>query len=347
MTPGITQPNTAAPVASGDWLAHTWRLVSWNLRLARRRLMGKILLSMLVVGFLGLVGILVLGYEFTSATTTSSTTFCATPAPASSDQPPPSGSQPCTTTSTTTAASQGQQEIAQLLTFPDALMLAGSYLTFMGLILICVLAGAQVGNEYGNGTHRLALSRGASRAQLLVAQVIAFVILALAASLGLLILGTLVGVSLGPLLGGNIPAIPADGWVEMLGFWLVLAFKLFAYALIALFLATAGRSTAAGIAGSLGYFLFETVALPIIISIALALSGLQSGAAHIQDVFIGPNLNAVLAGVSGSPLDLGGRNAGGPFDTIAPFQGLVVSILYCLAFIGLSYWMMRSRDVTH
>jgi ABC-type transport system involved in multi-copper enzyme maturation permease subunit len=346
MTPGITHPNTAAPVASGDWLAHTWRLVSWNLRLARRRLMGKIVVSILVVGFLGLVGILLLGYGLTSATTTSSTTFCATPA--SSGQPPPGGSQPCTTTSTTSAASQGQQEIAQLLTFPDALMLAGSYLTFMGLILICILAGAQVGNEYGNGTHRLALSRGASRAQLLMAQVMAFAILALAASLGLLILGALVGVSLGPLLGGIIPAIPGGGWIEILGFWLVLAFKLFAYALIALFLATAGRSTAAGIAGSLGYYLFETVALPIIISIALAINGLQSGAAHIQDVFIGPNLNAALTGVSGSPLDLGGRNTlSSVFDTIAPFQGLVVSILYCLAFIGLSYWMMRSRDVTH
>jgi ABC-type transport system involved in multi-copper enzyme maturation permease subunit len=307
--------------------------------------MGKILLSILVVGFLGLIGILLLGYALTSATTTSSTTVC--PTSASSDQSPPGGSQPCTTSSTTTASQQGQQEIAQLLTFPDVLSLAGGYLGFMGLILFCVLGGAQVGNEYSNGTHRLALSHGASRAQLLAAQVAAFAILALVMSLGLLVLGALAGISLGPLLGGNIPAIPGDGWGEMLGFWLALALNLFAYTLIALFLATAGRSTAAGIAGSLGYYLFESAALPIIIAIAIEVSG-QSDYAHLRDFFVGPNLGAVLTGVSSSPLDLGGRSSiGSLLDTIAPFQGLVVSILYCFAFVGLSYLVTRRRDVTH
>ena len=343
MTPGISQPNTTAPTASGDWLAHTWRLVSWNLTLARRRLMGKLLLGIFLLGFFALIGIFLLGYAVAGGAETSSTTFCS-PTPAAVNQPPPGGSQSCDTSSQ--QAQQGQQVVAQFLTFPMVLEVASGYLSFMGVILFCVLAGGQVGNEYNQGTHRLALSRGASRAQLLAAQIGAFAILALVMSLLIIILDALVGVSLGPLLGGSIPGIPAASWGEILGFWLILALKLFTYTLIALLLATAGRSSAAGIAGSLGYVMFENIALTIILLLAAGLTGDNSSVAHLQDFFVGPNLSAALMGVSQSPIDLGGASSNS-IGTIAPFQGLIVSILYCCAFISLSYLIMRKRDVTH
>ncbi len=352
MNPGISQNSSATPSAN-DWLGHTARLIGWNLRLARRRLMSKILLALLLVGFLLLVGGLLLTYVVVDNIPQQST--CA-PTPVSTSQPTGVGSgsdQPCVSSSQ--QAQQAQQDFANadraLLTFPMVLEPAGDYTAFLGVILLCILAGALIGSEYSFGTQRLALSRGVSRAQLLAAQIGALAILALAVAAGMFILGALVGLTIGPLLGGSIPNIPPTGWLEILGFWLVVSLHLFAYALIALCLATLGRSTVAGIAGSLGYLLFETIALPIILLLAAAASGsLTTNITNIQDVFLGPNLSGLQAGVTQTPIDLGAASSGSgtPGDlVIAPVQGLLVSLLYCAILIGLSYWALRKRDVTN
>jgi ABC-type transport system involved in multi-copper enzyme maturation permease subunit len=226
----------------------------------------------------------------------------------------------------------------------------------MGSILLCILAGALIGSEYSFGTQRLALSRGVSRAQVLASQVAMLAIVALSLSAGMLLLGSLLGLSVGPALGGSLPALSIDGVLQLLGFWLVLALQLFGYSLIALLLGTLGRSTAAGIAGSLGYLLFEIIALPIValISYGLLTTGSSFGNLlnHLQDVFLGPSISALLSGVNASPLDLGGSNTPSSAvvpgaDVISPLQGLFVAVLYCIVLVGCSYWALRKRDVTN
>ncbi len=350
MTPGISQEShIPIPRASSGWLSHTWRLTRWNLKLARRRLMSKILLAILLAGFLLVIGGLLLSYLAVSSFS-SANLAAGCPTPAATDQPGsvPPGCDPASIQRQQQQLQSAADGTRQLLTFPSVLGPTGGYIGFMGVILVCILAGALIGNEYSFGTQHLALSRGVSRAQVLAGQVGALAILALATPGAMLILGALVGLTLGPLLGGSIPAIPPTGLLQLLGFWLVLSLQLFAYSSIALLLATLGRSTAAGIAGSLGYLLFETIALSIISLIALALTGtgFDKVLAHLQDVFLGPNISGLLSGVNYSPLDLGGSGelaSGG----IAPMQGLSVALLYCILLVGLSYWALRTRDVTH
>jgi len=358
MMSGISQNSGATPKTT-DWIGHTLRLVGWNLLLARWRLMSKILVTLLLVGLLLLIGGLLLTYVLVNNTGTAQPTACP-PTSVSASQPgdtgPGSSGQPCISSpQQDQQAQQAQEAFADLerafLTFPTVLIPVGGYTAFLGVILLCILAGSLIGSEYSFGTQRLALSRGVSRAQLLAAQIGALAILALAVTAGMFILGALIGLTLGPLLGGSIPNIPPTGWLELLGFWLVVSLHLFAYALIALCLATLGRSTAAGIAGSLGYLLFENIALPIILLITAALSGsLSTGISTIQNVFLGPNLSGLQAGVTQSPLNLGGASSGSSnadLPVIAPTQGLLVSLLYCALLIGLSYWVLRKRDVTN
>ncbi|HEU5368911.1 MAG TPA: hypothetical protein VFU69_10620, partial [Ktedonobacterales bacterium] len=206
------------------------------------------------------------------------------------------------------------------------------------------------------GTQRLALSRGASRAQVLAGQVGALALLALVVSAGMLLLGALLGFVLGPALGASIPAIPAEGLLQLLGFWMAIALQLFAYALIALLLGTLGRSTAAGIAGSLGYLIVEVIVSSILTTIALEVSfsdpNFSNALGHVQAFFLGPNLSATLSGVNQAPLDLGGQNSSSVTSALAiyvipPLQGLAVSLLYCILLGGLSYWVLRRRDVTN
>ncbi|HEY7350667.1 MAG TPA: ABC transporter permease subunit [Ktedonobacterales bacterium] len=359
MTPGIShESSVATPQASSNWLSHTWRLTSWNLKIARRRLMSKILLAILLGGFLPVLAVVLLAYAAESTVTTTTVsppcpTVVATGQPGNTG--PGSVAPPCDPNSVPPQQQQSSQNADfQLLTFPAILIIVGSYTGFMGVILLCILAGALIGNEYSFGTQRLALSRGVSRAQLLAGQVAALAILALAVVGFMLIIGSLAGFTIGPLLGGSIPAIPADGLLQILGFWLVISLQLFAYSLIALLLATLGRSTAAGIAGSLGYVLFEIIALPIVALIAGALIRTSFGDVleAMPDFFLGPNISGLLSGVNQSPLDLGGgTSSGGGGDLTAsvinPGQGLLVSLLYCVLLAGLSYWALRKRDVTH
>ncbi|HEU5368006.1 MAG TPA: ABC transporter permease subunit [Ktedonobacterales bacterium] len=364
MTPGISQQSSiAAPGAAGGWLSHTWRLTLWNLKLARRRLMSKILLAILLVGFLLVMGLVFLSAAvIDSASTRIISSSC--PTPVATSQPGDNGTgstdpnNPCdpqTIQQDQQSLQTARNEELQFLTFPTILGIVGGYTGFMGVILLCILAGAVIGGEYSYGTQRLALSRGVSRAQVLAGQIGALALLALAVSAFMLVLGALLGFVLGPALGATIAAIPAEGLLQLLGFWLVIALQLFAYTLVALLLGTLARSTAAGIAGSLGYLIFELIALPILTAIALALSSTGSSVGdalqRVQAFFLGPNLSALLSAVNQTPLDLGGQNSSAAsalaIYVIPPLQGLTVSLLYCIVLVGLSYWVLRKRDVTN
>ncbi len=356
MTPGISQDNTLrAPRATGGWLAHTWRLVRWNLKLARRRLMSKILLGILLAGLVLVITFLLLAFAAINSISASDLSSDC-PSPVATAQPvgtvtvlAPNGCDPTSIQQEQDSLQSTKNDYLQLVSFPTILAPVGGYTGFMGIILLCILAGAVIGGEYSFGTQRLALSRGVSRAQLLAGQVGALAILALAVAGFMLILGALLGFALGPGLGATIPAISAGGIAQLLGFWLALSLRLFAYTLVALLLATLSSSTAAGIAGSLGYMIFEIIALPVISAIALLATGSTFSAIlnHIQDFFLGPNLSALLNGVSQAPLDLGGSSSALDQNPISPLQGLIVALLYCVGLVGISYWVLRKRDVTH
>jgi ABC-type transport system involved in multi-copper enzyme maturation permease subunit len=306
----LANPLAATAPARG-WLLATWRLARWDVRLAWRRAMAKVLLGLLLGAYVLVVLFVLLIYAEALAGQVS-----------------------------------GASTLRDLLTYPQALALPGYLLRFLGPLVTAILAGALVGAEYGFGTHRLSLSRGMSRAQVLVAQVASLALIALAAAGMVLLLAALVGVTLGPALGSDLIIPLPDGWLQICVYWLALGFNLWAYMLVALFFATLGRSAAAGIGGALGLVLVELVLTFIIAPI-------------IAFIVASENLDGLAQVVSDAPKLLL-FNALGALDTYAGlgpitlmsdpteplWLALAVVAVFCAGLIGGSYLLFRLRDVT-
>jgi len=312
MIANTSERGDAIPASSLGWLAETWRLTRWQLFLARRRLMSKILLILLVAFYAIVVGFVTLIYFVIKNSS--------------------SGPSDITV-------------VSNFITFPTSLGLAGIYTRIVGVLLLCVLVGALTGSEYGFGTLRLILPRGTSRVQLLVAQISAIAILSLATAGFMLLLASLVGLILGPIVGSTIIFPSLAAWGEMIQFWLALSFQLFGYALIAYFAGTLGRSTLAGVGLPLGSLFLEVFVAGIVINIiALLLIGTQDAAErvrHIPDWFLGNNTGAIVTMVGQYPLQL---DPGKP--ELSVVRPLTVALIYCVLLIGGSYLLLTRRDVT-
>jgi ABC-2 type transport system permease protein len=237
--------------------------------------------------------------------------------------------------------SEQQQQIAKLLSFPMSISVAGQYFNEVGALLLIVLAGALIGSEYSYGTHRLSLARGVGRGQLLMAQVIALGILALLASGVLLLLGTVVGAFGGMALGGA-EALSVAGLGELVGFWLAVALNAFAYALLALWIGTLGRSVAAAIAGPLVYIFIELVATSLftVFRYAPNPSAMTRFISSIPDYLLGSNTSEVIQLGGQSPYRLLEHTG-----QLGLAHALIVVAVYCALFIASAYLVFRGRDV--
>jgi len=295
-----------APGPTGDWATQLARLVRWELFLAWRRRGMIITLSALLVAGYAIVEL------FTWLTWASLERY-----------------------------SEVQGQIASLLAFPTSIAMSGQYFDEVGTLLLIVLAGALIGSEYGYGTHRLSLTRGVGRGQLLAAQAITLAILALIASGVTLLLGCVAG-ALGSLALGSGEALSVAGVGELLGFWLAVALNAFVYALIALWMGTLGRSVAAAIAGPLVYLFVEVVATTLlrIFQYAPNPDALTRFISAIPDYLLGSNTSEVVQLSGQSPyllLEHAGR--------LGWTHSLVVVVVYCALFIVSAYLIFRGRDV--
>jgi len=304
-------PGRRVAARDGRRRASLLSLAGWQLTLMRRRPAAKVLLGLLLGGYAALVGVAVFLYL----------------------------------TSSGDAADDIGGALLARLTFPVSISAAGDYTDFIGVILLSILAGTFVGNEYTYGTRRVAVMRGVGRGRALAAQVLALAIAALVIAAGMLLLGALVGLTLGPLLGGHPASMPPLGWAQLPAYAGAVALRLFVYSLVALFFATLGRSASAGTAGALGVLIVERVALPVFTFVAfLTLPGGGNGVR-----FITPQVNAdaVEAAARQGPLVLRGPPL--QFDIVlaAPplAQALAALLLYCAALVGVSWLLVARRDV--
>ncbi|MFI5271774.1 MAG: ABC transporter permease subunit, partial [Ktedonobacterales bacterium] len=339
-TPMMPPPASAQPVAAKSWWAQTTRLAGWLLYTWRRRASGKVLLAILAGVFLLVVGLQVVGYVVVSNSTPSGTA-CV--------QDSPSAKPVCQPLSPDQVAQERQQAIDRVratLTFPTPLSIVAVLTGLLGVIVLTTLAGMMAGGEYGYGTVRVILARGVGRGQFVLAQAAALAVLALAAAALMVLLGTLVGFTIGPLLGGTLPALTTGAIGEVLLVWLALAVQLFGYTSIALFMATLGRSTAAGIGFGLGYFVAEGVIGGLLSIVALLFAthpNIADFIRHIPDWFFGNNASYLIGRVGQSPLSIAPQSGPPGFDLT---HALVVMVLYFVLTIGGSYALVRRRDIT-
>ncbi len=289
---------------SQNWLLQTWRLTRWNLFLLSRRLSGRLALIILVVGFL----LMVTGMS----------------------------------ASALLVPRQFAPDAANTLTFPLSLHLAELYIRFVGIILVCILAGVQVGSEFTFGTQRQMLTRGLSRVQILTAQCCGLAITALFFTAFLLIISILVGLVVGPALGSPVPALSAGTWSGLLMYFLALSAKLFIYMLLAFACAVVGRSPIAGVALPLSFFLLENI-----LSNLLSMLSHNTQPATITPFTIYPlllpgNNTAVLTNAA-TALYAPGSQSVQPMLAALAFG---IFLAYCAIFCGASFFAYSRRDIT-
>ena len=225
---------------------------------------------------------------------------------------------------------------------PLSLTVAVEVPRLLGVILIIILTGTIVGGEYSIGTIRLMLTRGPTRTQFLLGKV--------GAALACIMLGLLFLVLFGILVGQILSIFfsAATNWnflsLAWFGHGLLYLIStmagLFVYAMMALFLATLGRSPTAGVAGGIAWSLLEPVLGLLIGSIGTHIQGfLGTFFTALPDYLIGNNLDALLQNQS---LFLTHDQPA----AISNLHALLVLAAYVVVFFGLSWWVITRRDVT-
>lgn len=242
--------------------------------------------------------------------------------------------------------------ISESLRLPSSLYVAVQIAFILGQILIVILVGAIVGGEYSVGTVRLMFTRGPSRTQFLISKIGAAITCIAIGVLGITLLSIVLGQVL-YLITGIAPDFSffSAAWLGHAVLYLLIAMlSLFVYAMMALCLATLGRSTAAGIAGALVWiFLAETVFKAICNAVALATHGATADFFRVvPNYFINANVTALQQNqhqaLFGDAFAQSPQNNG---PTLSDLHALLVLLGYLILFIGLSWWVNERRDVTN
>ena len=351
-TPMPAQARTETVVMGRlDFLSVLFRLVGVELYKLRRRAMSKVL-SIIGVSLMILVFLVVsIGELYTLN------------APASSYLPPqcsairdpqgpsnPNG-QPCLDHSPTQAelaqADQGRQEqlrtTSSPLRLPISLYVAVQVMLVVGLVLLVIIAGTIVGGEYSVGTVRLMSTRGPTRVQYLLSKVSAILICIIIGFVFIVLIGLVVGalLNLASGIATDTSFLNDNGLGHMLLYALITMFGLFVYTMLALFLATAGRATAAGVAGALVWWVLENVLTGVLNLVALLIRGpFGDFLKAVPDYFIGNNIGALLQNQTQYFMGTGP-------NTLSDVHALIVLLVYLVLFIGLSIFISLRRDITN
>ena len=205
----------------------------------------------------------------------------------------------------------------------------------IGVMLILILASSTMGVEYGWGTLRTALTRGAGRWRLLVSKVLTLVLMGAA---GLLIFSLTIVAS--SLIAAWLTLGEGGGLADT-GEWPTVAvmcgkavYGLAPYVLLALFFTVLTSSAGAGTAISLGYFLAETITAGVLLNLFDS----------VTDLLLGTNITAWMtepgvksASVNAVILDM--------IDLPGTLHAFLVLLAYMVVLGGATLWLFQRRDI--
>lgn len=239
------------------------------------------------------------------------------------------------------------------LRLPASLIVTVAIVGFIGPILIAILVGAVVGSEYGVGTIRVILTRGPTRTQYLLAKMLAILVCIAITMVILIPLGLIVGAlyNLSTGIAVDFNFLTGDWVLHAVAYILLATLNLFVYAIIALWLATLGKSTAAGIAGGIVWlfleFLFTNIIVPLIASFSP--DATRNFVKAVPDYFLGNNISALLTRQIDYLLSLrnASTSAASATSTIPDWQAWLVIVVYLAVFVGTTWWVMQERDITN
>ena len=337
----LSERDPAVVMGRQDSLSAFCRLVAAELYVLRRRRLSKVLLVVAVAAIT--VFVLLLGVF----------TWSLVNRPLSDFVPPfcSSGSHPpgCVTHLPTQADMEQYKQIqlhetADNLSIPSSLSSIGETLLINLLfVLVLILVGTMVGDEYRLGTVRLLYTRGPTRLHFLFGKVATAIICILPAVLLLTLLGVFLGEVLYSLLGFSTRwSFFTVSWLEhAVVFVLLIALAWFAYAMLALFFGTLARSTVAAVLAPFVWSIVESALRELIRAFAAGSSGPFTAIVKaIPDYFIANNMIALLA-------NQGRFVFGGDVSSLSNLHALTVLAVYLVLFFGLSCWLTVKRDVTN
>ena len=342
-------PERSASVMLGrqDYLSVVLRLVGMELYKLRRRAMSKVLGIIAVALAVLPFALIALGaFATANAPANSFSNSCQQITPNGQAQ---SGAPPaCPTPSPGQVAQERQLIVAGAsapLRLPDALNVAVEYGLIVGVVLLVILVGSVTGGEYSAGTIRLLFIRGPTRTQFLIAK--------LGASLIVIVIGMLIMTALGIATGQVFN--PVSGIAQSGEFWsgawlghgllylCIAILNWFMFAVIAIFFATLGRSTVAGVVAGIGWLFAE----PILGGVLTLLGDVSKGTVGdvlkaIPNYFIDTNFNALLND-QGQYLSFITSST----PAVSVTHAIIVLLVYFALFIGLTWWIQKRRDVTN
>ncbi|GAC1579132.1 MAG: hypothetical protein NVS4B1_10260 [Ktedonobacteraceae bacterium] len=334
-----------------DFLSVLFRLVGVELYKFRRRAMSKVL-GIIGVSLMVLVFLIISIGEIYTLNAPMSSYLPAQCSSISNPQGPsnPNG-QPCLNHQPTQAelaqAAQSRQDqlrtTSSPLRLPVSLYTAVQVINVVGLVLLIIIAGTIVGGEYSVGTVRLMSTRGPTRVQYLLSKIGAIVICIVVGFIFIVLIGLVVAALLNLISGiaTDTSFLRNGGIGHMLLYALISMFGLFVYTMLALFLATTGRATAAGVAGALVWWVLESVLTGVLDLVALLIKGpFGDFLKAIPDYFISNNSGALLQNQSQYFI------GNGP-STLSDIHALIVLLVYLALFIGLSIFVSLRRDITN
>ncbi|MCI0395897.1 MAG: ABC transporter permease [Chloroflexi bacterium] len=230
-------------------------------------------------------------------------------------------------------------QIEETLTWPAGLAGAMSFAAGpnLGGLIIIILVGAVVAQEYGWRTIQLWLGRGVSRPLFLLAKFVALLLPALLIVLTPLLVGGLITAFFSQQMNGAIPFDQVN-WGQ-LGFSVLrVTYTLLPYAALTFFLAIASRSTVVAVGGGLGYAL-------LLEGILVQLLAFAGGAWARIGYYLPAGLaRGLLATNSGLVVQVEGASAPAA-QYLEPGPAALGIALYALAFLGLSILVFRRQDL--
>lgn len=296
-----------------DYVSAMLRLTGMELYKIRRRLMSKVLSFISILSTVSLFGLIALA-TFLMAKN-------GTPA-------------------------EAIQRFSEALRLPESLSLVVQLLLTLGQILIIILVSTIVGGEHTDKTVRLMLTRGPTRTQFLLSKIGAAIVCIVLGIAGIALLGILTG-SIFSFTTGIASTFDffSISWLgHAVLYLLITMFGLFTYAMMALFLSTLGRATAAGMVGVLTWsFLIEPV-ISVIALFGKTISGpLGSFFQSLPDYLIGSNISALLS--NQDPYIFPTPSGSHIPPQSSDIHGLLVLCVYSVVFIGVALWVNMRRDV--
>ena len=236
-------------------------------------------------------------------------------------------------------------QIENLLGLPVALPFAMSMLASFGSVLAVILVASMMGNEYNWRTIRTALTFSEGRLRFLTAKLTAAAIL--------ILIGMVVGLATGFMMSLITTAIGgyafdfsfATGsylWAQFLQFWRTF-FVIIPYVLLAFLLAIVAKSAGPGIGLGIGVIFLEGI-----ITLVMRLAG--GWIAQIPNYLLNANVSAITALAQLPPGFMSGPGGGGGLGLSESLPGVphafITLTLYSMAFVGIAFYMFRTRDVT-